>query len=221
MDEKILIRSKVDIKVKTFLRNCTTICSIITAVILIFLILPVKHEYYDPYSGRRTIYRLWFEKFEDAFSGYDIYAVLIFLGAFLLLVAIVTGIMYFMIHKCELQITENSVKGKALFGKEVVLPLYMVSAYSTRKFLSTIAVSTSSGTTKFPLVENYQEIGQVLSKKINERQENAGAIAPAATPTASQPTDITDQLKKFKELLDSGVITQEEFDAKKKQLLGL
>ena len=31
----------------------------------------------------------------------------------------------------------------------------------------------------------------------------------------------TEQLKKYKELLDSGVISQEEFDAKKKQLLGL
>ena len=31
----------------------------------------------------------------------------------------------------------------------------------------------------------------------------------------------TDELKNYKELLDSGVITQEEFDAKKKQLLGL
>ncbi len=30
-----------------------------------------------------------------------------------------------------------------------------------------------------------------------------------------------DELKKIKELLDEGVITQEEFDAKKKQLLGL
>ena len=30
-----------------------------------------------------------------------------------------------------------------------------------------------------------------------------------------------DELKKFKELLDSGIISQEEFDAKKKQLLGL
>ena len=30
-----------------------------------------------------------------------------------------------------------------------------------------------------------------------------------------------DELKKYKELLDAGVITQEEFDAKKKQLLGL
>lgn len=32
---------------------------------------------------------------------------------------------------------------------------------------------------------------------------------------------VVDELKKFKELLDSGIITQEEFDAKKKQLLGL
>ena len=30
-----------------------------------------------------------------------------------------------------------------------------------------------------------------------------------------------DELKKYKDLIDSGVITQEEFDAKKKQLLGL
>ena len=32
---------------------------------------------------------------------------------------------------------------------------------------------------------------------------------------------VADELKKFKELLDMGAITQEEFDAKKKQLLGL
>ena len=30
-----------------------------------------------------------------------------------------------------------------------------------------------------------------------------------------------DEIKKFKDLLDSGIITQEEFDAKKKELLGL
>ena len=36
-----------------------------------------------------------------------------------------------------------------------------------------------------------------------------------------QPASAADELKKFKELLDMGVITQEEFDAKKKLLLGL
>ncbi len=43
--------------------------------------------------------------------------------------------------------------------------------------------------------------------------------APAAGVV--QQVSPADELKKFKELLDMGVITQEEFDAKKKQLLGL
>lgn len=47
----------------------------------------------------------------------------------------------------------------------------------------------------------------------------APQIAPqAATPTAAS---VADELLKFKQLLDMGAITQEEFDAKKKQLLGM
>lgn len=42
--------------------------------------------------------------------------------------------------------------------------------------------------------------------------------APINAPT---PASSADEIKKFKDLLDSGAITQEEFDAKKKQLLGL
>ena len=44
-----------------------------------------------------------------------------------------------------------------------------------------------------------------------------------STTNSSNPPAVSsaDELKKFKELLDMGIITQEEFDAKKKQLLGL
>lgn len=41
------------------------------------------------------------------------------------------------------------------------------------------------------------------------------------SPSVVQQVFAADELKKFKELLDSGILTQEEFDAKKKQLLGL
>ena len=34
-------------------------------------------------------------------------------------------------------------------------------------------------------------------------------------------SDTIDSLKKYKELLDCGIITQEEYDTKKKQILGL
>ena len=36
-----------------------------------------------------------------------------------------------------------------------------------------------------------------------------------------RPTDATDLIRKFKSLLDDGIITQEEFEKKKKELLDL
>ncbi len=55
---------------------------------------------------------------------------------------------------------------------------------------------------------------------LNERLR---AIKAAKNASIIQPVTFSsaDELKKFKELLDMGVITQEEFDAKKKELLGL
>lgn len=42
----------------------------------------------------------------------------------------------------------------------------------------------------------------------------------APSTTLAQPS-LADELKNYKELLDAGVLTQDEFDAKKKQLLEL
>lgn len=57
----------------------------------------------------------------------------------------------------------------------------------------------------------------VLNKAIEIAKENVSKEGQ----TFVQELSAADELKKFKELLDMGVITQEEFDAKKKQLLGL
>ena len=42
-----------------------------------------------------------------------------------------------------------------------------------------------------------------------------------AKTQVNEAVSAADELKKFKELLDAGIITQEEFDAKKKQILDL
>ena len=55
-----------------------------------------------------------------------------------------------------------------------------------------------------------------INKLLIERQKNA-----AGNKHHEEATSTPDELKKYKDLLDSGIITQEEFDAKKKQLLGL
>ena len=67
-----------------------------------------------------------------------------------------------------------------------------------------------------------------VSNNVSRRQANRwaqedasqqeAAPAPAATPTGD---DQIAQLEKLGKLKDEGILTQEEFDAKKQQILGL
>ncbi len=59
------------------------------------------------------------------------------------------------------------------------------------------------------------KLKRISEEELHQIQEKENA------PVTSTTLSSADELKKFKELLDSGVITQEEFDAKKKELLGL
>lgn len=69
----------------------------------------------------------------------------------------------------------------------------------------------------------------LIQDKINGIVNNEGdVIASAFDAPAQQPApapapqvDVAEEIKKFKDLLDMGAITQEEFDAKKKELLHL
>lgn len=57
-----------------------------------------------------------------------------------------------------------------------------------------------------------EKIKEYIEKQIIERSKPQGIV--------HEPSS-ADEIIKFKQLLDMGVITSEEFDAKKKQLLGL
>lgn len=74
--------------------------------------------------------------------------------------------------------------------------------------------------------ENSWTFDQSLNSKAKEivdycRQRIKLAHGTSQIVVQESKTSVADELKSFKELLDSGVITQEEFDAKKKQLLNL
>lgn len=99
------------------------------------------------------------------------------------------------------------------------LPLNQISSVG-QGILSSIAVATSSGRVHFWFLENRDEVFEGLSDLIKNFQLQKTDFTNKGAP-ASQQTSNADELKKFKALLDTGVITQEEFAAKKKQLLGL
>lgn len=124
---------------------------------------------------------------------------------------------YFLLNRCELTVTDKRVFGKAAFGRSVNLPFDMISSVGTSA-LKGIGVATSSGRIVFYLCQNSQEVFSVISNLLLERQKNT-VKQPIVNDTVIGSN--ADELKKYKDLLDSGIITQEEFDAKKKQLLGL
>ena len=55
---------------------------------------------------------------------------------------------------------------------------------------------------------------------IENKSQDEAPILAKETNLTSKNTSI-EEIKQFKDLLDTGIITQEEFDKKKKELLGL
>jgi hypothetical protein len=136
---------------------------------------------------------------------------------FTLIPCVIIALLFYWNGKAQLTVTDKRVYGTAAFGKRVDLPLDMVSAVGTST-LQGVAVTTSSGAIKFNFIKNRNEIHNEISKLLLDRQDK-----PAAATTIKQeiPQSNADELKKYKDLFDSGVITQAEFNEKKKHLLGL
>lgn len=63
------------------------------------------------------------------------------------------------------------------------------------------------------MVDQAREIVQYIESRRQELRASNGTVI--------QQLSVADEIKKFKELLDLGIITEEEFSAKKKELLGI
>lgn len=118
----------------------------------------------------------------------------------------------------ELILTDKKITiHNPIFNSTVELPVDSISAIAkTSIFTEGIAVSTSSGRITCFYIDNRDKVYEELNALINKRQST-----PSNMTVVKQDLSNADELKKYKDLLDSGIITQEEFDAKKKQLLGL
>lgn len=120
-------------------------------------------------------------------------------------------------RKTSLTVTDQRIYGKNNFGKNVDIPLEAVTAvrYASHKG---IAIVANGKTVRFPYMKNRKEIYESLNKTLVAEKEPNANVTLNKIETESFGVE---EIKKYKELLDAGAITQEEFDAKKKQLLGL
>jgi len=198
--ENEIIRSKQYNVAK--LRNILYIISIVITVFWQVIYTIPTHMRYVDYRGH----------------GFDTFFYVFHIMIPLLPLVIIGTLIYVITSKIELIVTDKRVYGTAIFSKRVDLPLDMISAVGTSAFKG-IAVTTSSGAIKFVFVKNCDEIHKEISKLLLKRQTEKKPAQEIKQEVIQQSS--ADELKKFKDLLDQGIISQEEFDAKKKQLLGL
>ena len=104
------------------------------------------------------------------------------------------------------------MKGKKTLKEFFIKDIKRVDAASRKG----IAICGSDVKYKIKHLENADEIKTAIMDYLSEHIPGG-----AGTVDEGKQQSNADELKKYKELLDSGVITQEEFDAKKKQLLGI
>ena len=141
--------------------------------------------------------------------------------------------------RCSLNLSEKGITGirKKLFStKEVKLPIDKIDSIMVSNSLfnkltggKTIAIRSASGLVKFPWVQNAEEFVNATLAKIEEykqqvKEENKSLVktvtesaAAAAKPEASQTS--ASKIKELKDLLDNDLISKEEFEAKRRDLL--
>ncbi len=100
------------------------------------------------------------------------------------------------------------------------IPLAVINAVSYSKQFVSGTVSITNGANVTGIEKINAVAAPIMAKTI--REQMAAIKSPTQSQTVVQSTpDIPDEIRKYKQLLDDDIITQEEFDAKKKELLNL
>lgn len=144
----------------------------------------------------------------DCYYGY-----MIMLGVVALIVGI---IMKSNTEKCEITVSNEAISGKLPHGKTVHIPLNQITAINRSSF-NGVSITSIGNVSNFHCIENREEVMKAISYLLANPQQSSMQPTQSASANGSE----AEQLKRLKDLLDSGVLTQEEFDAKKKQILGL
>ena len=131
---------------------------------------------------------------------------------------LIAVLLYVATANCSITITDKRVYGKSVFFSRVDLPLDSISAVGTSA-LHGLSVSSSSGRIHFYDISNRDEMHAKISELLINRQ-GSGKPKNIKTIKALNLSE-ADELMKYKKLLDMGAITQEEYNAKKKELLKL
>lgn len=101
--------------------------------------------------------------------------------------------------------------------KSLQIKITLRNSFKQTEYLHFINTETKTDSSIYKTAyKSAQDALSALQLAVDKVDNNS-----SGTPVVQQTISSADELLKFKQLLDMGAITQEEFDTKKKQLLGL
>lgn len=136
---------------------------------------------------------------------------------------------FFIASRCYLTLEENQLVGTLklkLSTMKIQMPIEKLDNVFTSNSISdafrggeTVAVHSNSGVVKFHFVQNAEEFAALAVKQI-EKYERAVAVQSASIHTVDN-SSLTEKLSELQKLKEQGLLSEEEFNQKKKQILGI
>lgn len=224
----------------------SVLLAIVSFIVIILSMIPVREKaYFSEYYGAGvTYYNVFGEWFKEensrgytnwcggSFWGFLFFNFIPCVPCILLILVLLFVTWYalsrFMCQKCTLELNQDGVYGKkkTLFSlKSINQPFEKIDNVSIRDSIidkllggQTLVIRSSSSCIKFSCVDNAQEFLDKTLEELKEYKEAVNSKSEKATPTSSDG-DAMEAIVKLKNLLDQGLITQEEFDCKRKSLI--
>ena len=94
-----------------------------------------------------------------------------------------------------------------------------VAAIIGKKYAPKLSMADADAAKLDDLAKSINQINENLTKSNGGATPARPAAAPTQAPTKAAPMDNVAKLREYKKLMDEGVITKEEFEKKKKELL--
>ena len=125
-------------------------------------------------------------------------------------------IIYFTARNNEITLTNYKITGTYNRRLSLNIPIDSVSSVS-KGGMGSLCITCAGNRYNISYVSNRDVFCSKLNELLNTRTQQAlKGIAPIINQQSKY-----DEIAQLKKLLDNGIITQEEFETKKKQLLGL
>lgn len=210
--------------------------AIYIVVISIFIFAGIR-ESYNRYANVTNKY--WYgiqyactSAYDSSYSLYTFSWLLFLLWILLYIIPIIVVLLDYRRSKlCELTVTEREVSGAyttviPIFKKTLKMPMEKIDNIVVMNGLleklsygKRIVISSTAGKISFPYVWNADEIVEKVLASMGRKSIQEPSIS-ALREEQNSASGVIGKIKELSELKNAGIITEEEFDLMKKELLG-